>query len=1296
MKRIWLFFFLIWFHFHHSIADGIKTVYFTVKEDAIFPCGADILTENKTQLTYSWSRTRTNGNVFLLSAEEIDGNITVNYLADSLKSKYSVTDDFSLKVENLDLSDSGIYICSFGVIKTSGLEEKHEYKTQLFVQDVPSQPGRPEVGSLNTRNVTVWWSGSLEVNNSPLKHYLVEVRQNGKNWIVGQEVNTNLSAKNISTVVESLRPYTSYQLRIVAVNDIGPSNPSEPSVHFITPSEEPETPPQNLLATSNNSSVIHISWDPPPAETINGELIGYRILYSEAATRVWSNIDFERPNSKELDIPGVKPYTEYVIQVAALNSIGYGPFAHTAVVTAEGRPSKPKITHISKNTPTTVKVHWVEPKEINGKLLSYELQWINSVTGRVRTKVVNGVLRNKINENITNLDPYTQYEIRVRAVTGGGQGEFSDRYPAMTDVTAPSAPTILNVTTIGTDAILVQWLAPEKFYRDIEAYIIELQVVDPESFFKKIEKVQSQNIEVRKTDDMVYYQTAVENLPSNCRFSVKMAGLTQSLFNAYQYTGNYSNMEFFVLQGGETLSTNGGNDSMPIEPDADLHFNNISNASTIIVADPRAVEKVEQEIMSAGIVAGIVCGILVVLLLSLLFIGCRSLTCRKYYQAAYNYLAVPTNSNHFPPTVITIAEPIEEKTYPEVTVDDFILHVKNLHADTDDKFSQEFNDVNKNTRTDLKAEVSNYHENKAKNRYVNITAFDHSRVLLSKVPTGEKIRQSDYINANYVDGYHKSKAYIATQGPMPCTFGDFWRMVWEQKSVVIVMITKLMERGRKKCDKYWPEEGMEQHGNIGVKHLNTFSRAHYTVRMFSLKDTKAKKQSSERIVYQFHYTEWPDHGVPDFTLPVLKFVQKSAFANPPGAGPIVVHCSAGVGRTGTYILIDTMIEQIKDKGTVNIPQFLLKIRQQRNFLVQTEEQYMLIHDALVEYLLSHDTEVRNGEINRYIQNLNRIDEYGSSLLQKQYELVVAYVPKEIDKFPALEKFNVPKNRCEDLIPMTTKRVPLPNKPGVQGSDYINASFLQGYTKTNEFILTQHPLEYTTEDFWRMVWDKNSSVIVLLSDVNTDEDEEFIKFWPEEDSPLQVDTGIFKLTFREEEKGAMYTTRDFLLESTQDDYVLMTKMISCPDWPRDDQSLSKVFDLIEDVRDVHRQNDIGPVIVVDRYGGVTGCKFCALWTSLDQLQHDKTIDIYHLCKLYHKKRPGIVGSLEDYLFLYSAVESYCNDQNEKDSAVLSNHLILRSVKRNGTVPRSPSIQNKVPRSPSLPNNHHMSNKAETNV
>jgi hypothetical protein len=171
-------------------------------------------------------------------------------------------------------------------------------------------------------------------------------------------------------------------------------------------------------------------------------------------------------------------------------------------------------------------------------------------------------------------------------------------------------------------------------------------------------------------------------------------------------------------------------------------------------------------------------------------------------------------------------------------------------------------------------------------------------------------------------------------------------------------------------------------------------------------------------VYQYHFTDWPDHGVPYYILPVLTFIKKSSRANPQFGGPIVVHCSAGVGRTGTYIVIDAMMKQIKDKSTINIHTFLKHIRHQRNYLVQTEEQFIFIYDVLLESIKSEETEVDEQNFKSYMNSLCQVMNGGDGqkLIDRQYQLICEYVPKDYQISFAQTPCNLSKNRNQRIVP----------------------------------------------------------------------------------------------------------------------------------------------------------------------------------------------------------------------------------------------------------------------------------------
>ncbi|XP_033215226.1 tyrosine-protein phosphatase 99A isoform X4 [Belonocnema kinseyi] len=877
-------------------------------------------------------------------------------------------------------------------------------------------------------------------------------------------------------------------------------------------------------------------------------------------------------------------------------------------------PSKPLDLAPRGITSSTIELLWSKPEYANGAIKGYRIYYMHSNYTDVNTYKLSEEDPQHLQFTLEKLQPYTEYNIWVKAFTWKNEGEPSDHIMQRTDIAGPISPIILNLTCQAEDAIYVQWARPVTYWNSIDYYYINYKTENAKTY---------EEIELSTDTSHVESGATIPNLTMNAMYEVTVQGATRSVMNPLE-----------IIRGNSTLPR-----KVLLARDCDK--------------SPPLMRRGNKE-LSAGVIAGMVCACFAVMLAITSFVLWRPVF-RKCFHTAYYYLDYPPRNV---PTLQEWENSEQDGERTAVAVQHFAQHVASLHADGDIGFSKEY-DVIQSDTGDYTVENSQFAENKAKNRYLNILAYDHSRVQLLSCGGGPPKKGQDYVNANYIDGWQRARAYIGTQGPLPPTFDGFWRMVWEQRVSIIVMITNLVERGRRKCDMYWPKEGTETYGYIQVSLTKEDVMATYTIRTLQIRHLKIKKKKNgtsmaERTVLQYHYTGWPDHGVPDHPLPVLNFIRKSSNANPPDAGPIIVHCSAGVGRTGTYIVIDAMLKQAKSKGEINIYGFLKHIRSQRNFLVQTEEQYIFIHDALQEAIESGETNIEVNCLMKHVQDMlcpsnNKTNPWNN--LEAQFKLVTSWKPKDFNLVSAMKSCNLHKNRNMEIVPIENARVHLTPKPGVDGSDYINGTWFAGFHRNREFIITQHPLEHTIMEFWQMMWDHNAQTIVMLTQC----DEEYPEFWPIEGKDLESETFRVRLCgIKETVSGVVL--REVAVRSLQDDYELSAKIVQGPlnqggPWPHHNNP--KAF--VNVIQDFHRDYQNGPIVVMDRYGGIEAGLFVLLTTLTKQMEFEESADVYMFSKLLYMKRPGIFRSKEDYFLLYQCLESMLSSKSrvEPDLYTMSN-------------------------------------------
>ncbi|XP_049334910.1 receptor-type tyrosine-protein phosphatase S isoform X15 [Astyanax mexicanus] len=1139
----------------------------------------------------------------------------IQYRAKSPDSKFETVDG----ITTTRYSIGGLYpnteyeirVSAFNTIGQGPPSNKVEARTG---EQAPASPPRNIQAQIISQNTVIVRWEEPEEPNGQIKgyrvYYTMDPSQPMSNWQIHNVQDS------VITTIQSLVPSETYTIRVLAFTSVGDGPFSDPVHVKVMPGVPGQ--PGKFRTGKVRDTAVELLWDPPFSKE---PIKSYELIYKAAKYGTQEKKSFE-PRSSYM-VEGLRANTEYTFSLAAISTKGMGAFTNE-IAQRTAQANVPRNFSVNLATRTSVLLTWEFPETSSPYRFTVEYN---------RQKMeVDAHLRKAV---IPNLAPDTSYDFKITSPEGN-MGGLRHRIHAKTSPPIVIARPEIDHTrdTETTITIILPSLDTKTTVRNI--YVVVVPLKRTRGVTRHLKSPDEMDLE-GLLKDISQKQRDPRQRQVDLRRAYITARFTPSSLPA-----------FFAL--GDQLDY-GGFDNRALEPGQEYVFFILAelNSTTgkMFVAspysdpviapdsDPQPLDAGDGLIWVVGPVLAVI--FIICIVIAILLYKNKPDSKRKDSEPGTKCLLNNAEMMAHHPT-----DPVEMRrinfqtpgmmSHPPIPISELAEHTELLKANDNLRLSQEYESVDPGQQ--FTWEHSNLEVNKPKNRYANVIAYDHTRVILAPV---DGIMGSDYINANYIDGYRKQNAYIATQGPLPETFGDFWRMVWEQRAASVVMMTKLEEKSRIKCDQYWPSRGTDTYGLVQVTLLDTMELATFCVRTFSLHKSGCNER---REVRQFQFTAWPDHGVPEYPTPFLAFLRRVKACNPPDAGPVAVHCSAGVGRTGCFIVIDAMLERIRHERTVDIYGHVTLMRSQRNYMVQTEDQYGFIHEALLEAVACGNTEVAARSLYSYMQKLSQVESgehvTGMALEFKRLANTKAHTSRFVTANLPCNKF---KNRLVNIMPYETTRVCLQPIRGLEGSDYINASFIDGYRQQKAYIATQGPLAETTEDFWRMLWEHNSTIVVMLTKLREMGREKCHQYWPAERSARYQ---YFVVDPMAEYNMPQYILREFKVTDARDGQSRTVRQFQFTDWP--EQGVPKSGEgFIDFIGQVHKTKEQfgqdGPISVHCSAGvGRTGV-FITLSIVLERMRYEGAVDIFQTVKMLRTQRPAMVQTEDEYQFCYQAALEY---------------------------------------------------------
>uniref|UniRef100_A0A8C8SJH5 protein-tyrosine-phosphatase n=1 Tax=Pelusios castaneus TaxID=367368 RepID=A0A8C8SJH5_9SAUR len=1149
-----------------------------------------------------------------------------------------------------------------------------------FLTEPPRPIAPPQLLGVGPTYLLIQLNANSIIGDGPIILKEVEYRMTSGTW-------TETHAVNAPTYkLWHLDPDTEYEIRVLLTRP-GEGGTGQPGPPLITRTKcaEPMRTPKTLKIAEIQARHIAVDW----------ESLGYNITRCHTFNVTICYHYFHGHNENKADcldmdpkaprhiVDHLPPYTNVSLKMILTNPEGRKESEETIIQTDEDVPG-PVPAKSLKGTPFEDKIflNWKEPLDPNGIITQYEVSY-SSIRSFDPAVLVAGPPQtvskvwNSTHHVFPHLHPGTTYQFFIRASTVKGFGPAT-AINVTTNISAPTLPDYegVDASLNETATTITVLLRPAQAKgAPISAYQIVVEELHPHRTKRETGTMECYQVPVT-------YQNAVSggspyyfaaelppgNLPEPAPFTVGDNRTYQGFWNPPLAPRKGYNIYFQAMSSVEKVSA---------ITSFWIHLAAATEEPEVI---PDPAKQTDRVVKIAGISAGILVFILLLLVvilivkksklakkrkdamgntrqemthmvnamdrsyadqstlhaedpLSITFMDSHNFSPRCKYnsdRSLPNDPLVPTavlDENHSATAessrLLDVPRYLCEGTespyqtgqlHPAIRVADLLQHINLMKTSDSYGFKEEYESFFEGQSASW--DIAKKDQNRTKNRYGNIIAYDHSRVILQPV---EDDPSSDYINANYID----------VSGPVHETVYDFWRMIWQEQSACVVMVTNLVEVGRVKCYKYWPDD-TEVYGDFKVACVEVEPLAEYVVRTFTL---ERRGYNEIRELKQFHFTGWPDHGVPYNATGLLSFIRRVKLSNPPSAGPIVVHCSAGAGRTGCYIVIDIMLDMAEREGVVDIYNCVKALRSRRINMVQTEEQYIFIHDAILEACLCGETAIPICEFKAAYFDMIRIDsQTNSSHLKDEFQTLNSVTPRlqaEDCSIACLPR-NHDKNRFMDMLP-PDRCLPFLITIDGESSNYINAALMDSYRQPAAFIVTQHPLPNTVKDFWRLVYDYGCTSVVMLNEVDLAQG--CPQYWPEEGmlryGPIQVecmscsmDCDVINRIFR-----ICNLTRP------QEGYLMVQQFqylgwASHRDVPGSKRSFLKLILQVEKWQEECEEGE-GRTIIHCLNGGGRSGMFCAIGIVIEMVKRQNIVDVFHAVKTLRNSKPNMVETPVSY-------------------------------------------------------------------